>query len=278
MSRELIERIEAEIVALEADIATFKNALGDDAELGAEIKTLAVLKDCKAALSQEAEPVAWIDLSKMTPSGMVYATGFKANDRQTALYASPPKPAPLPQHEDDAYLVACEIMEEHQRERAMAGKEVGTTGSLCDGIAWLYDRIATLESEAQKLQHYPEEWGPSDARHLSCSICKTDFPCATVRNQQPVSSVPQDVEKFANDVAEWSQTQFEDVIRVSHFREFMRQRDTGHARVPVDILGISEFALRRLQFDTPKNGTDYELITRALNVMLTASKGEEDGR
>lgn len=97
MNRELIERIDAEIVALDADIATFKNALGDDAELGAELKTLAVLKDCKAALSQEAEPVAWLDLSKMTPSGMVYATGFKANDRQTALYDHQPKPAPLSQ-------------------------------------------------------------------------------------------------------------------------------------------------------------------------------------
>lgn len=55
---------------------------------------------------------------------------------------------------------------------------------------------------------------------------------------QPVASVPQDVEKFANDVAEWSQTQFEDVIRVSHFREFMRQRDAGHARVPVEVVDI----------------------------------------
>ena len=58
MSRELIERIEAEISALDADISTFRNALGDDAELGAEIKTLAVLKDCKAAVSKQAEPVA----------------------------------------------------------------------------------------------------------------------------------------------------------------------------------------------------------------------------
>lgn len=58
MDRELIERIDVEISALETDVETFKSALGDDAELGAEIKTLAVLRDCKAALSQEAQPVA----------------------------------------------------------------------------------------------------------------------------------------------------------------------------------------------------------------------------
>jgi hypothetical protein len=46
----------------------------------------------------------------------------------------------------DAYNHACDVMERWQAERAAAGKEVGTTGSLCDGIAWLYGRLDELEA------------------------------------------------------------------------------------------------------------------------------------
>lgn len=35
------------------------------------------------------EPVAWLDLSKMSASAMVYATGWKSNDKQSPLYAAP---------------------------------------------------------------------------------------------------------------------------------------------------------------------------------------------
>lgn len=45
----------------------------------------------------------------------------------------------------DAYSYACEIMEQHQAKRVNAGKDPGTIGSLCDGIAWLYERIQELE-------------------------------------------------------------------------------------------------------------------------------------
>ncbi|MEH6784724.1 MAG: hypothetical protein V7688_12645 [Alcanivorax jadensis] len=46
----------------------------------------------------------------------------------------------------DAYSYACEIMEQHQSERVAAGKDPGTIGSLCDGIAWLYEYIQELEA------------------------------------------------------------------------------------------------------------------------------------
>ncbi len=36
----------------------------------------------------DVEPVAWLDLSKMTHSVMVYATGFKATDEQSQLYTA----------------------------------------------------------------------------------------------------------------------------------------------------------------------------------------------
>lgn len=54
----------------------------------------------------------------------------------------------------DAYHHACSLMERHQKERAVAGKVVGTERSLCDGLSWLYGHIAGLESqlEAERLE------------------------------------------------------------------------------------------------------------------------------
>lgn len=49
----------------------------------------------------------------------------------------------------DAYHHACEQMERRQQERAAAGKVVGTEGSLCDGLAWLYGYLAGLESQLE---------------------------------------------------------------------------------------------------------------------------------
>ena len=50
----------------------------------------------------------------------------------------------------DAYNHACDEMERWQKDRAEAGKEIGTEGSLCDGIAWLYKHVAGVESELQQ--------------------------------------------------------------------------------------------------------------------------------
>jgi len=41
----------------------------------------------------QGEPVAWLDLSKLSASAMVYATGWKSNDKQSPLYTTP-APAP----------------------------------------------------------------------------------------------------------------------------------------------------------------------------------------
>jgi hypothetical protein len=46
----------------------------------------------------------------------------------------------------DAYGYACELMEEGWLERARRGVEIGTQGSLCDGIAWIFERLKQLES------------------------------------------------------------------------------------------------------------------------------------
>ena len=53
------------------------------------------------------------------------------------------------EQDGDPYVYACEIMEQEQAERAKRGVEIGTQGSLCDGIAWVYGRLRELE-EAQK--------------------------------------------------------------------------------------------------------------------------------
>jgi hypothetical protein len=50
--------------------------------------------------------------------------------------------------EDDAYNHACELMEQFQAERAKRGVEIGTQGSLCDGIAWLYTKLQELEGRS----------------------------------------------------------------------------------------------------------------------------------
>lgn len=48
-----------------------------------------------ATAQPQQEPVAFLDLSKFSPSAsMVYATSFRVNDRQSALYTSPPPSKP----------------------------------------------------------------------------------------------------------------------------------------------------------------------------------------
>lgn len=50
----------------------------------------------------------------------------------------------------DAYHHACSELEKYQSLRRKAGKEMGTEGSLCDGMSWLYKRIDELEAKLDK--------------------------------------------------------------------------------------------------------------------------------
>lgn len=52
----------------------------------------------------------------------------------------------------DAYSHACSEMEAWQAKRRKAGKEVGTEGSLCDGMGWVYERLAATEAEIAALR------------------------------------------------------------------------------------------------------------------------------
>lgn len=55
----------------------------------------------------------------------------------------------------EAYDIACEEMEAYQLKRAQAGKEVGCTGSLVDGIGWVYERLEELEAELEATRKDP---------------------------------------------------------------------------------------------------------------------------
>ena len=46
----------------------------------------------------------------------------------------------------DAYDIACDDLEQYQQSRIASGKHPGTVRSLCDGMAWAYNRINDLES------------------------------------------------------------------------------------------------------------------------------------
>lgn len=64
----------------------------------------------------------------------------------------------------DAYVIACQEMEQWQHKRRKAGKEVGTTGSLVDGIAWLYGYVDDLESKQPQAEAAttPKPEGPTN--------------------------------------------------------------------------------------------------------------------
>lgn len=54
------------------------------------------------AAQPQGEPVAYLDLEKIQPAGMAYATKMRVNHRQTALYAEQPAPvaAVLPERKE----------------------------------------------------------------------------------------------------------------------------------------------------------------------------------
>jgi hypothetical protein len=52
----------------------------------------------------------------------------------------------------DAYHHACECLEAYQDVRRTKGKEVGTTGSLCDGMEWVYARLDETEANIEALR------------------------------------------------------------------------------------------------------------------------------
>lgn len=59
--------------------------------------------------------------------------------------------------EADAYMFACDEMERWQKKRAKGGLEIGTEGSLVDGIGWLYAYIEKLEAAQQEPVAAPQQ-------------------------------------------------------------------------------------------------------------------------
>lgn len=87
----LAER-EAEIVKLRAAADTHCKAMEDHGYTNLALRKALSTPPSTSYLEQwekdhYGEPVAWLDLSKITPSGIVYASGFKVNAKQSPLYA-----------------------------------------------------------------------------------------------------------------------------------------------------------------------------------------------
>lgn len=53
----------------------------------------------------------------------------------------------------DVYHHACEEMERYQAKRAKARKEIGTQGSLCDGLSWVYHALDAAEAADSVRRH-----------------------------------------------------------------------------------------------------------------------------
>ena len=142
-------------------------------------------------LRQAAQQIleAATDLTILTPREWQAVHGLKINALRAALAEQPAEQEP--QTEDvatDAYSHACDEMVRWQRKRRLAGKEAGTTGSLCDGIAWLYLHIDTLERAelaqpakrepltSRELKHViqnaPEPLDPNDVGRWVVNVCR----------------------------------------------------------------------------------------------------------
>jgi len=67
------------------------------------------LPELRAILAQPAEqqdePVAWLDLEKLKPGGMAYATAMKVNHRQVPLYRRPAAQAVKTEDQEQASFV-----------------------------------------------------------------------------------------------------------------------------------------------------------------------------
>ena len=116
----------AELRRLHADNETLRCKLQTLEELGAACDDVQLLRLGYAAARQEIESLKAKNLELERVCDATYVT-------QGA----------------DAYNHACSMMEQYQAERKAARKEVGAESSLCDGISWLYTRIASLESQLE---------------------------------------------------------------------------------------------------------------------------------
>jgi hypothetical protein len=70
---------------------------------GVALRTLVarmqVLYDMAQATQSQGEPVAYLDLVKLSVGGMAYATSFQVNEKQSALYTEPQKQKPMTDYE-----------------------------------------------------------------------------------------------------------------------------------------------------------------------------------
>ncbi|MFK4131919.1 hypothetical protein ACI2KR_06445 [Pseudomonas luteola] len=88
-----------------------------------------------------------VKVAVMTAGTLAALQGSLDNDRK-ALKAE------IERHKEDDlfYESACDEMQRQQRERAKAGKAIGTEGSLIDGLSWVYTSLSKEEDENKNLR------------------------------------------------------------------------------------------------------------------------------
>lgn len=171
-------------------------------------------------------------------------------------------------------MKSCAICGSHAFNMATEGVN---QGAFCDRHYW--QRKAEALEAARATPALPNV-------ERKCSECGNGEPdlslyCVRCLNNDGWHQAPEGMaivpQELPQGVEEWIAkcerfAMIENNVLAFNMANYLRAYLSGMAIVPAECLAITEFALRRLQFDTPKNGRDYEATTNALNAVLAATK------
>jgi hypothetical protein len=82
------------------------------------------------------EPVAWLDLNKLSDKNMVYATGFKVSDKQSALCLCTPPAQPAPVALTEGVTVPMAVLEAAE----------ASLGSFCSDLGWSDEDMQNMDN------------------------------------------------------------------------------------------------------------------------------------
>lgn len=91
--------------------------------------------DITAAIGEGQEPVAWLDLSKLSKGGMAYATAFKTTPNQVEVFATP-------QRAPDVAAMQARIVELEAKLAARERETIERCAELCDASAEAWATLA----------------------------------------------------------------------------------------------------------------------------------------
>lgn len=129
-------------------IPNWRDRVGEISDLRAEVARLqAALAERDAKQVQgELPPLPDYDSSDDFGFSCLYTAEHMQSYARAAIAQRVGCGEPVEDTEQETYDYACHLMEQGWKERAKRGVEIGTQGSLCDGIAWIFDHMQTLET------------------------------------------------------------------------------------------------------------------------------------